>query len=43
MLETAPRFKWSLAPKEKAKYVIEAPKGFIKKHKLKNGQKLKIS
>ena len=43
MLEAAPRFKWSLAPKEKAKYVIEASDGFIKKHRLKNGQKLKIS
>ena len=43
MLEAAPRFKWSLAPKEKAKYVIEDSNGFIKKHRLKNGQKLKIS
>ncbi len=43
MLEAAPRFKLSLAPKEKAKYVIEASNGFIKKHRLKNGQKLKIS
>ena len=43
MIEAAPKFKWALAPKEKAKYIIEASKGFIKKHRLKNGQKLKIS
>jgi|TARA_Y100000310_G_scaffold325821_1_gene389900 uncharacterized membrane protein (UPF0127 family) len=43
MIEVAPRFHPALVPKEKAKYIIEAPKGFIKKHRLKNGQKLKIS
>mgnify|MGYP003973814105 FL=1 len=43
MIKSAPRFHPALIPKEKAKYVIEASKGFIKKHRLKNGQKLKIS
>jgi uncharacterized membrane protein (UPF0127 family) len=43
MIKSAPRFHPALIPKEKAKYVIEASRGFIKKHRLKNGQKLKIS
>jgi len=43
MIKSAPIFHPALIPKEKAKYVIEASKGFIKKHRLKNGQKLKIS
>jgi len=43
MIAAAPRFRLTLIPKEKAKYIIEAPKGFIKKHRLKNGQKLSLT
>ena len=35
-------FKFKIAPKSPAKYIIEAKSGFIKKHKLKNGQNISI-
>ncbi len=33
-------FTFKIAPKKPAQYIIEAPTGFIKKHKLKNGQSI---
>ncbi len=36
-------FKFKIAPKKPAQYIIEAPTGFIKKHKLKNGQSISLT
>ncbi len=36
-------FTFKIAPKKSAQYVIEAPAGFIKKHKLKNGQSISLT
>lgn len=36
-------FNFKIAPKKPAQYIIEAPTGFIKKHKLKNGQSISLT
>ena len=36
-------FKFKVAPKKPAQYIIEAPVGFIKTRKLKNGQNISLT
>ena len=36
-------FKFKIFPKKPAQYIIETPAGFIKKHKLKNGQSISLT
>ena len=35
-------FKFKIVPEKPAQYIIEAKSGFIKKHKLKNGQNISL-